>query len=143
MTSSTNPPFTRSRRTRSTSDVRNIVRKARRVKRALSSADRQKYRELRERVDAERDEIIAEARRRKQAHDGVAAKLRHAFRLLKNERQAQGLSLADMQERTGMSRSAISRLENDDAANPTIETLTRYAEALGKQLAITLTDKAT
>ena len=47
-----------------------------------------------------------------------------------------------MRDRTGMSRSAVSRLENDDAANPTIETLSRYAEALGKELAITLTDKA-
>ena len=32
-----------------------------------------------------------------------------------------------------MSRSAISRLENDESANPTLETLSRYAEALGKQ----------
>ena len=47
-----------------------------------------------------------------------------------------------MQDRTSMSRSQISRLENDDSANPTMETLTRYAEALGKELAITLTDKA-
>ena len=47
-----------------------------------------------------------------------------------------------MQERTGMSRSAISRLENDELANPTLETLSRYAEALGKQLAIMLTDRA-
>lgn len=107
----------------------------------LGSAERRKYRDLRERIDAERDEIVAEARRRKRVHDAVAAELRQAFRMLKKERQAQGLSLADMQGRTGMSRSAISRLENDDSANPTIETLTRYAEALGKQLAITLTDK--
>ena len=124
------------------SDVGHMVRKAKRIRRTFSSAERLKYRDTHERVDAERDEIIAEARRRKQAHDAVAAELRHAFRLLKKERQAQGLSLADMQDRTGMSRSAISRLENDDSANPTIETLTRYAEALGKQLAITLTDKA-
>ena len=61
---------------------------------------------------------------------------------MKQERKAQGLSLADMQSRTGMSRSAISRLENDESSNPTIETLTRYADALGKQLAITLSDKA-
>jgi transcriptional regulator with XRE-family HTH domain len=46
-----------------------------------------------------------------------------------------------MQGRTGMSRSAISRLENDDSANPTIETIARYAEDLGKQIAVTLTDK--
>ena len=70
------------------------------------------------------------------------AELGEAFLILKKERQAQGLSLAVMQERTGMSRSALSRLENDESANPTIETLTRYAEALGKQLAITLTDSA-
>ena len=119
-----------------------MVKKAKRVKRALSSAERRKYRDMRERLDEERDEIVSEARRRKRVHDAVTAELREAFRILKKERQAQGLSLADMQDRTGMSRSAISRLENDDSANPTIETLTRYAEALGKQLAITLTDKA-
>jgi DNA-binding phage protein len=119
-----------------------MAKKAKRVKRTLSSAERRKYREMREKLDAERDEILAEGRRRKQVHDAVTAELREAFRILKKERQAQGLSLADIQARTGMSRSAISRLENDDSANPTIETLTRYAEALGKQLAITLTDKA-
>ena len=64
------------------------------------------------------------------------------FQILKQERIAQGLSLADMQERTGMSRSAISRLENDETANPTIETLSRYAAALGKELTVTLADKA-
>ena len=124
------------------SDADPMVRKAKRIKRTLSSAERRKYGDTHARVDAERDEILAEARRRKHAQDALAAELRHAFRLLKKERQAQGLSLAEMQDRTGMSRSAISRLENDDSANPTIETLTRYAEALGKQLAITLTNKA-
>ncbi len=119
-----------------------MMRKAKRVKGALTSAERRKYREMRERLDAERDEIVAEARQRKRVRDAVTAELRQAFRILKKERQAQGLSLADMQDRTGMSRSQISRLENDDSANPTMETLTRYAEALGKELAITLTDKA-
>ncbi|HXV59569.1 MAG TPA: helix-turn-helix transcriptional regulator [Vicinamibacteria bacterium] len=107
----------------------------------LSSTKRRKYRDLRERIDAERDEIVTETRRRKRVHDAVAAELRQAFRMLKKEPHAQGLSLADMQGRTGMSRSAISRLENDESANPTIETLIRYAEALGKELAITLTDR--
>ncbi len=100
-----------------------MMRKAKRVKRALTSAERRKYRELRERLDAERDEIVAEARRRKRVRDAVTAELRQAFRILKKERQAQALSLADMQDRTGMSRSQISRLENDDSANPTMETL--------------------
>lgn len=119
-----------------------MVKKAKRVKRELTPAERRKYRDLRNALEAERHEIVGEGRRRKRVHDAVTAELREAFRILKKERQAQGLSLADMQERTGMSRSAISRLENDESANPTLETLSRYAEALGKQLAIMLTDRA-
>lgn len=119
-----------------------MAKKAKRVKRDIGAEERRKYRAIRRRLDGERDEILAEARRRKRVRDAITAELRHAFQILKEERLAQGLSLADMQERTGMSRSAISRLENDDTANPTIETLSRYAEALGKELAIKLIDKA-
>lgn len=119
-----------------------MAKKAKRIKRTLSDEDRRKYDGIRRQLDGERNEILAEARRRKRVHDALTAELRHAFRILKQERIAQGLSLADMQERTGMSRSAISRLENDESANPTMETLSRYAEALGKELAITLSDKA-
>jgi DNA-binding XRE family transcriptional regulator len=54
---------------------------------------------------------------------------------LKKEREAAGLSLADVAERTGMDRAAISRLENGRQANPTVETLLRYAAALGKAIA--------
>ena len=122
--------------------MRLVVRKAKRVKRVLSVDERQKYRDIREALERERDEIVSSGRRHKRVRDAVTAELREAFRILKREREAQGLSLADMQARTGMSRSAISRLENDETANPTIETVTRYAEALGKRLAIRLTDKA-
>ena len=118
------------------------MKKAKRVKRALSSAERRKYSDIRKALDRERDEIVSEGRRHKHVRDTVTAELREAFRILKQEREAQGLSLADMQARTGMSRSAISRLENDETANPTIETLTRFADALGKQLSIKLADKA-
>jgi ribosome-binding protein aMBF1 (putative translation factor) len=53
---------------------------------------------------------------------------------LKKEREAAGLSLADVAERTGMDRAAISRLENGHQANPTVDTLLRYTTALGKKL---------
>jgi len=119
-----------------------MAKKAKHVKRPLRDDDRRKYGDIRRQLDGEREEILAEARRRKRVHDTLTAELRQAFRILKQERLAQGLSLADMQNRTGMSRSATSRLENDEEANPTMETLSRYAEALGKELAITLADKA-
>jgi len=57
---------------------------------------------------------------------------------LRKERKAQGLSLADMQGLTGMSRSACSNIENARRANPTVETIARYAEALGFDLQIRL-----
>jgi predicted transcriptional regulator len=53
---------------------------------------------------------------------------------LKKEREAAGLSLTDVAERTGMDRAAISRLENGHQANPTVETILRYAAALGKTI---------
>jgi len=53
---------------------------------------------------------------------------------LKKHRQHQGLSLADVAERCGMDRSAISRLENGVYVNPTVDTLYRYAEAIGAEI---------
>jgi len=61
---------------------------------------------------------------------------------LKKEREAAGLSLSDMAERTGMDRAAISRLENGHQSNPTIDTLARYAAALGKSIVWSVTDMA-
>ena len=51
-------------------------------------------------------------------------------------RQEAGLSLADMERRTGMDRAALSRLENAVNDNPSIQTLGRYADALGKRLVV-------
>jgi len=68
--------------------------------------------------------------------NGVQVAVRDAFRLLKAERQARGLSLSDVEKKTGIGRSALSRLENETEPNPTVVTLTRYAEALGKELVV-------
>jgi DNA-binding phage protein len=97
---------------------------------------------LRSEIDAEKDEIIAEGRRHKAAHDAAAGQLRDVLKILRAERDRQGLSLAAIQERTGIARSALSRLETDPAANPTLTTITRYAEALGKDVQILIADRA-
>jgi transcriptional regulator with XRE-family HTH domain len=82
--------------------------------------------------------LIARGRAIKARH----ARLREAVRLLKSTREALGLSLADIRERTGIERGNLSRLENAANPNPTIDTLTRYADAVGKQLIITLIDRS-
>ncbi|WP_182867577.1 hypothetical protein [Stieleria mannarensis] len=45
-----------------------------------------------------------------------------------------------MGERTGIDRAARSRLGNYEDANPTLATLERYAEAVGKQMTVLLSD---
>ena len=118
------------------------MRQAKRSRRTLSAAERTRVQQLREQIESEKDEIIAEGRRHKAAHDAVVGRLREVMQLLRAERTRQGLSLADMQVRTGIARSALSRLETEPEANPTLTTVTRYAEALGKDLQILLADKA-
>lgn len=73
-------------------------------------------------------------------HERLAA-LDELLLQLKAARVARGLSLADLTELTGMDRSSLSRLETGQRANPTVETLVRYAEAVGKRLVVSLADR--
>lgn len=55
---------------------------------------------------------------------------------LKAIREELGISLTELAERTGMTIGNLSRLENMDGPNPTIETLRRYARAIGHRIEI-------
>ena len=57
-----------------------------------------------------------------------------ALAAIKQERQRQGLSLADISDRSGLDKAMLSRLENGKILNPTVATLWRYAEAVGMSL---------
>ena len=65
---------------------------------------------------------------------GEYLELRAMLGTLKKHRERQGLSLADVAKRSGMDRSAISRLENGVYLNPTVDTLYRYAQAVGADI---------
>ncbi len=78
---------------------------------------------------------------KKTAHDLSITRLREVMQILKEVRTRQGLSLAEIQDRTGIAKSALSRLETDSQANPTLTTITRYAEALGKDLQIVIANR--
>lgn len=54
---------------------------------------------------------------------------------LREQRQAAGLSKLQLAQRTGMSNTTISRIENGVFAAPSPDKLTRIAEALGLELA--------
>ena len=53
---------------------------------------------------------------------------------LKQERVRAGLSLADVSKLSGIDSAALSRLENGQQPNPTLDTLYRYAAAVGKEI---------
>lgn len=53
---------------------------------------------------------------------------------LKRERVARGVSLKDLAERSGIALATLSRLEGGKNPNPTFETLSRFAAALGLEL---------
>lgn len=118
-----------------------MPREARRIHLELTPEQRVTIAEVRRQIETEeRDELIAIGKRLRAAkHSGVAA-LNESLRLLRAEREAQGLSLADLEQRTGIAMSNLSKLENAEEPNPTIATLATYADALGKKLVISLSD---
>lgn len=61
-------------------------------------------------------------------------------RLLKLERERLGLRHTDVQSRSEIDASFLSRIENDPEANPSITSLRRYAQALGKTIICKLVD---
>lgn len=104
--------------------------------RRLTPAEAVTYRAAREQVAAELPELVARHQERMANLDQLQELLLH----LKAAREAKGLSLADLTELTGMDRSALSKLETGQRANPTVGTLVRYAEAVGKRVVVSLAD---
>jgi len=102
-----------------------------RVVRELSSDEQQLVTRAREETEANRDQILAEGRLRKRALELSRGQVHRTLATLKAKRESLGMSLVDVQQKSGLKPSAISRLENDPDANPTLLTLQRYASAVG------------
>jgi DNA-binding Xre family transcriptional regulator len=104
--------------------------------RHLTPEEAARYKAIREQVADELPELIARHHERMATLD----RMQELLKQLKAAREAKGLSLSDLTEITGMDRSALSKLETGQRANPTVETLVRYAEAVGKRLIVSLAD---
>lgn len=104
--------------------------------RRLTSDEAARYNAARTQISGELPDLIERHDERMAARDELHALLQQ----LKAAREAKGLSLADLTELTGMDRSALSKLETGQRENPTVETLVRYAEAVGKRLVVGLAD---
>jgi ribosome-binding protein aMBF1 (putative translation factor) len=80
------------------------------------------------------DEITASGDSEGPFRQGDITALLSALAALKRERERQGLSLAEVSERSGLDKGMISRLENGKILNPTVTTLWRYADAVGMRM---------
>lgn len=103
--------------------------------RSLTAEERERHRKIREEEAAGKKEESKRIRRLIQR-----LWLSNVFKALKAEREAQGLSLADIYKRCGIDRADISKLENADDPNCRMSTIHRYATALGKKVEIQLVD---
>ena len=92
-------------------------------------------------VQSSLDELVASGEYSEPVKHGVTLDAMHIASLLKHAREEAHLSLADVAERCGLDRAAISRLENGLYENTTIHTLNRLAGAYGKRFLVQLVDE--
>ena len=104
--------------------------------RRLTPDEAAKYKQIRDQIADELPELVDRHHERMAA----AEQLQDLLIQLREAREQKGLSLADLTEITGMDRSALSKLETGQRPNPTLETLARYADAVGKRLVVALAD---
>ena len=114
--------------------------RGKRIYRKATEDERKRHARVREQIANELPEIRQRAKMRLALLKQEGTPLRQILGALRAERERLGLSLNDIYERTGIDRAALSRLENNEDANPTLATLERYAEALGKQMVVLLSD---
>ncbi len=70
----------------------------------------------------------------------ASSELANVVAILRDERQRQGLTMRDIQAASGISRTALSEIETQKNANPSIATLNRIAAALGMKLVVALVE---
>ena len=116
--------------------------RGKRIYRKTTKEERARHAKVREQIADELPDIRRRAKERLALLKQEGTPLRQVLAALRAERERQGLSLADIQERTGIDRAALSRLENNEDANPTLTTLERYAEAVGRQMVVLLSEPA-
>jgi DNA-binding Xre family transcriptional regulator len=118
--------------------IRHIYRKSPRTPKETAKlrADRERY----QRDKPAADQLLAEGGHKEFVALGELIFLHQVMASLKKERERQGLTLADLSDRTGIDQAALSKLETGSHGNPTLETLYRIAQALGKVIACNLQD---
>lgn len=106
----------------------------------LTAEDRARHKAIREMFrdwHPSPEELIASGEAANFDLHGEYRELRPFIEQMKQAREEAGLTLAEVSQRCGIDQPALSRLENGHNRNPTLDTLWRYAAAVGKRLVLT------
>ena len=105
-----------------------------------TAADRARHRATLERFrnwQPSPEELIASGEATHLKLHGEYRGLRPFVEETKRARETAKLTLAEVSQRSGIDQPALSRLENGHNKNPTLDTLWRYAAAVGRRLVLT------
>jgi DNA-binding XRE family transcriptional regulator len=104
-----------------------------------TAADRARHKAVREQVAhcPTQEDLQASGDYEGPLKSGAYFAIKTLVHELKRAREAAGLTLATVATLTGMGQAALSRLERGLQPNPTIDTLWRYARAVGRQIVLT------
>ena len=86
------------------------------------------------------DQLLASGNYTEPMPLGQYLQIRQLLAGLRKAREAAGLSLTEAAERAGMDKALASRLETGRQPNPTLDTVARYAAALGKRIVFAIVD---
>ena len=124
-------------------------KKLTRIYRRLTPEERAHDAEVRKAVEAEKPELEAGVRESVDRYESTLVRylriqgvfdVEGAVAALKSAREEQGLSLAAVSDRTDIAESDLSDLEAGETSNPTLRTLQRYAQAVGRRFALGLVE---
>src|SRR6202162_3966907 len=105
-----------------------------------TAEDRARHRAIRDKFrdwQPSPEELIASGEGANFDLRGEYRELRPFVEEIKRAREAARLTLAEVSRRCGIDQPALSRLENGHNKNPTLDTLWRYAAAVGRRLILT------
>ena len=114
-----------------------MAKKATRVRREMTPEEKQRWEANVRAAEQDKEELLESGRELKGRHEAVVGRV---LQFLTNIKEAEGLSLTDLDNRTGIDRSSLSRLFNT-GSNPTLLTLNKIAEAMGHELRISIVKK--
>jgi DNA-binding XRE family transcriptional regulator len=106
----------------------------------LTAEDRARHQAIREKFKnwhPSPEELIASGEGANFDLHGEFRQLRPLVEEIRQAREVAGLTLAEVSRRCGIDQPALSRLENGHNRNPTLDTLWRYAAAVGRRLLLT------